>query len=231
VSGIPGRSRRPWSEAPRCEKERARSVQTTQITRTSRLLACGIVAGPLFISAALIQAAVRDGYQLSHHPISLLALGSSGWIQIANFVITGALYVACAVGMRRADAGIWGPRLIGTLGAGLILAGVFVTDAGAGFPPGAPEGAPEMSWHGVLHEVGFSLAFGGGLAGCLVFARRFATLEARRWAGAAVATPIAVLVIAGWPDLDSLSVRLVIDSAVLLGFVAATAARLMRRPA
>jgi hypothetical protein len=32
-----------------------------------------------------------------------------------------------------------------------------------------------------------------------------------------------------WPDLDSLSVRLVIGSAISVGFVAALAARLIRR--
>jgi hypothetical protein len=54
-----------------------------------------------------------DGFDLSRHPISLLSLGSLGWIQIANFVVTGGLYVACAVGMWRAlrpgRNGTWGP--------------------------------------------------------------------------------------------------------------------------
>jgi hypothetical protein len=47
----------------------------------------------------------------------LLSLGDLGWIQIANFVVTGALFVACAVGLRRVlhpgRAGTWGPRLVG----------------------------------------------------------------------------------------------------------------------
>jgi len=56
----------------------------------------------------------------------------------------------------RAD--IWGPILFAANGIGLVLAGVFVTDAGAGFPAGAPVGAPEsISWHGVLHEIGFAM--------------------------------------------------------------------------
>jgi len=42
-----------------------------------------------------------------------------------------------------------------------------------------------------------------------------------------VATPLAVLVLASWPDQDSLSLRLVIASAIQFGFVAAVAARLM----
>ena len=72
-----------------------------ETSTTRRLLACGIVAGPLFLVVALIQAFTRDGFDLSRHPISLLSLGELGWIQIANFIVTGGLYVACAVGLRR----------------------------------------------------------------------------------------------------------------------------------
>jgi Protein of unknown function (DUF998) len=212
------------------------SLQSTILsppaTRTSRLLACGIVAGPLFLTVGLAQAVTRDGYDLGRHPLSLLSLGDLGWVQIANFVLTGLLFIACAAGMRRAlrpgRGGTWGPLLVGGLGAGLVVAGVFVTDAGAGFPPGAPEGAPEMSWHGVLHEVGFALASVGMVAGCLVFARRFAAVAQWGWVGACVATAVSVVVLVAWPDLDGVSVRLVVASAILYGFVGALAAQLRR---
>jgi uncharacterized membrane protein YhhN len=82
-----------------------------------------------------------------------------------------------------------------------------------------------MSWHGVLHEVGFLLSFGGAIGACLVFARRHAALGRRGWAAAAVAAVVAVLVIAGWPDLNTLSVRLVIATAVLFAFPTAAAAQ------
>jgi hypothetical membrane protein len=199
---------------------------------TARLLACGVVAGPLFLAVLMIQAFTRDGFDLSRHPISLLSLGDLGWIQIANFVVTGALFVACSIGMRRVlrpgRSATWAPRLVGALGIALIVAGVFTTDPGAGFPPGAPAGAPEqISWHGMLHEVGFGLAFLGMIVGCLVFARRFAALKRRGWVAACVGTAAAALVLASWPD-TGVSVRLVIASAILFGFVAATTARLMR---
>src|SRR5918995_2732552 len=201
-------------------------------TQTARLLACGIVAGPLFLTVGLTQAFTRDGFDLSRHPLSLLSLGNLGWVQIANFVVTGGLFLACAAGMGRAlgpgRGGTWGPRLVGALGAGLVMAGVFVADAGAGFPPGAPAGAPQMSWHGVLHEIGFVLSTLGMLAGCLVFARRFAGLRQWGWVGGCVASAVAVLVLAAWPDLDGVSVRLVVASAVMFGFVAALAAHLLR---
>ncbi|HEV2894210.1 MAG TPA: DUF998 domain-containing protein, partial [Actinomycetota bacterium] len=69
------------------------TLPASAATRTSRLLACGIVAGPLFLAIGLTQAFTRDGFDLSRHPLSLLSLGDLGWVQIANFVVTGALFI------------------------------------------------------------------------------------------------------------------------------------------
>ncbi len=79
-----------------------RSEATTRLTRA--MLAAGIVAGPLFIVASLVQVLTRQGFDLTRQPISMLSLGDLGWIQIANFEVTGLLVLACAVGMRRARA-------------------------------------------------------------------------------------------------------------------------------
>lgn len=211
------------------QQDVANQITTVQ---TRRLLACGVVAGPLFLAVALLQAFTRGGFDLRRHPISLLSLGDLGWIQSANFVVSGALYVACAVGVRRTlrngRSGTWGPVLIGALGVGMIIAGVFVTDAGAGFPPGAPPGAPpEISWHGMLHSVGGLLSLSMMVA-CLVFARRFAALGQRGWVAACVGTLVAVVAVLAWPDMDSLSVRLLLGSALQSAFVAALAVHLMR---
>ena len=67
-----------------------------------KLLACGVLAGPVFIVASLAQAFTRSGFDLGRHPISLLSLGPLGSLQIANFVVSGMLYLAGAVGMRAA---------------------------------------------------------------------------------------------------------------------------------
>jgi hypothetical protein len=81
------------------------------------LLGCGLLAGPLFIAASLTQAFTRKGFDLGRHPISLLSLGAPGWVQIANFVVCGTLYLLGAAGMRQAlrqsRGGTWGPLLIG----------------------------------------------------------------------------------------------------------------------
>src|SRR6478672_6436559 len=79
---------------------------------------CGAVGGPLFVVAFLVQGAVRPGYDPMRHPVSSLALGPSGWTQVANFVVTGLLMLVFAVGLRRGlrDSGrhsTWGPPLIG----------------------------------------------------------------------------------------------------------------------
>jgi Protein of unknown function (DUF998) len=199
----------------------------------AKLLASGIAAGPLFLTVSLTQAFTRDGFELSRHPLSLLSLGDLGWVQIGNFVATGALNVACSVGIRRAlrdqSGGRWGPAFLAGFGVGLIMAGVFVTDAGAGFPPGAPLGAPErMSWHGVLHEIGFLLSLVSWTGACSVFTRTFSIARKRGWAVACISTVAAVLAVALWPDLSSISIRLVLATALQMGFVAALAARIGR---
>ena len=67
---------------------------------TSKLLMAGFVAGPFFIVLSLLQAFTRDGFDWIRHPASLLSLGDLGFIQIANFVITGLLFIACAAHIR-----------------------------------------------------------------------------------------------------------------------------------
>jgi hypothetical protein len=53
------------------------TLPASAATQTARLLACGIAAGPLFLTVGLTQAFIRDGFDLSRHPLSLLSLG--GW--------------------------------------------------------------------------------------------------------------------------------------------------------
>jgi Protein of unknown function (DUF998) len=204
----------------------------TTTTGTRALLACGVVAGPLFVAVALLQALTRDGFDLGRHPLSLLSLGELGWIQITNFVVAGLLVVAFAVGLRRVlhpgRGSRWGPLLVGLYGVGLIAGGVFVADAGAGFPPGAPAGAPEqLSWHGILHDAGHLLALLSLLVACFVLARRFAALGQRGWAGYCVATGVALLGLMAWPDRDTVLVQLAV--AIVLGWawLSVLAARLL----
>src|SRR5438034_5582212 len=80
---------------------------------TRALLRCGIVAGPLYIVAGAIQLVIRPGFDVRYNMLSQMALGDLGWIQVTNFVVSGLLVVASAVGIRRAlrsgPGSTWGP--------------------------------------------------------------------------------------------------------------------------
>jgi len=127
------------------------------VRRTRGLLSCGLAAGPVFVTAFLIQGATREGYRPSRHPVSSLALGPRGWVQAANFAVTGTLVIAGAAGLRRAGdpaAGTRvGPALIGAAGAGLIGAAIFATDPVSGYPPGTPAAPIAPSRTGLVHNL------------------------------------------------------------------------------
>jgi Protein of unknown function (DUF998) len=167
-------------------------------SRTNALLTAGVLAGPVFVLTVLAQALTRDGFDPRRHPLSLLALGDHGWIQITNFVACGVLAFASAFGLRRAlrgsRAGTWGPILIGTYGVGLVWGGVFSADPAYGFPVGTPDGAPEqLSWHGALHGIAPALAAIALVAAAFVFARRFAAEGRRGWVAYCVGAVVADL--------------------------------------
>jgi len=212
----------------------ASSETTTRVTRA--LLACGVVAGPLYVVVALLQVLSRDGFDLSRHPLSLLSLGDLGWIQITNFVVAGLLAVAFAVGLRRVlhpgRGGTWGPRLVGGYGVGLVAGGVFVADPALGFPPGAPAGIPDqLSWHAVVHAFAPPLAFLSLIVACFVLVRRFAAHRQRGWAAYSAATGVACLALSAWPGQDGLSVRLAVALVIGFAWVSVLAARLLTDPA
>jgi hypothetical protein len=164
------------------------SASTEHATNTTRaLLVCGAVAGPLFILASLIQALFRPGHDLSHQEVSLLSLGSSGWIQVSNFLIAGALFIAGAFGVRRflhdGPGQKWAPLLMGAIGVGMAAGGVFRVDPSSGYPIGSAAGASATAnWHGTLHTVFGSLAFLALVVLCFVLRGRFAATGERSWA-------------------------------------------------
>lgn len=153
---------------------------------TRSLLGYGVIAGPLYVLVSLAQTLTRDGFDLSRHQWSLLSNGDLGWIQITNFVVTGLMIIAFAVGLRRVLrpglGATWAPRLVGVYGASLIAAGAFRADPALGFPVGAPEEVTEVSWHGILHFAAAGVGFGCLIAACFVLARRFSAEGRRGWA-------------------------------------------------
>lgn len=128
---------------------------------TRTLLYAGVVAGPFYLALGVTQGLVREGFDFSRHPLSVLANGSFGWVQTANFAITGLMVIAAAVGLsrtlRRRPAMTW---FLGGYGLAMILAALFPADPVDGFPPGTPEGFPtSISTTGILHFACGAFAF------------------------------------------------------------------------
>lgn len=147
--------------------------------RTTSLLRWGIIAGPFYLALGVGQGLLRDGFSFARHPLSVLANGSWGWVQTANFALTGVMVLAAAAGMRRA----LGPKSRGVTwslyayGLGMILAALFPADPVDGFPPGTPEGFPtSISTTGLIHFIVGALTFTSlaisGFFGAWTFWRR-----------------------------------------------------------
>ena len=150
------------------------------------LLVCGALAGPFFTLAWLLEGATRTGYDPLRHPISSLAIGERGWTQAANFLLTGTLLLAFAIGLRRVLEGLKEPRrapfLIALIGIGLIGAGVFVADPMNGYPMGTPDLPLQYSLTGRLHRLFSAFVFLGLPVACFMFARFFAKHREDNWA-------------------------------------------------
>lgn len=161
------------------------------------LLAWGVVAGPFYLALGVGQAILRDGFDLARHPLSVLANGSFGWIQTVNFLASGAMVIAAAIGVRRALAPASGALAwcLAAYGLGMIGAAVFPADPVDGFPPGTPLGPPtSISSTGLLHFVFGALTFASlGISG-LVAAWTLRRRGMSVLASASLATGVAVLV-------------------------------------
>ncbi|MEO8032769.1 MAG: DUF998 domain-containing protein [Gemmatimonadota bacterium] len=162
-------------------------IRAASASRTRLLLLGGVLAGPFYVLVGLGQILLRPGFDIHRHALSLMSNGNLGWIQVGNFIISGCLVIAGALGVRRAlapgRAGTWGPLLLGVYGLGLIGAGLLVADPMDGFPLGTPPGPPAVtSWHGPYHFVAGGIGFFGLIAACFVFARRYFGAGRPGWA-------------------------------------------------
>ncbi|GAA4591044.1 hypothetical protein BJY16_000142 [Actinoplanes octamycinicus] len=205
---------------------------------TRFLLGALAVAGPLWATVSLVQAATRDGFDLTRHPLSLLSTGSLGWLQITNFVLAGILLVAGATGLRRAVTSRWAPRLVRVSGLGMIAAGLLVMDPADGYPIGTPPGMPPaMSWHSIGHMVAGSITFTALIAACYVLARHFAVLAghsgtagARRTAVAAALSGTALLAGDIWAMTGAPAGSLTLAAGAITAMCFLTVAAIRTRP-
>ena len=202
----------------------------TPVRSTRTLLIAGALAGPLFAVLATGQVLLRDGFDLRRHPLSLLATGGPGFVQVANFVLAGIGVLCLAVAVRRTiPDGVgrrWLAPLIAIFGLGLVASGVFVMDAENGFPIGTPEGpAPVMSWHGIAHIVAATVAFTGLAAACIVLAVR---MGRRRAGWAAVLNACAALVFLAPVNPAWASIQVAVNGLVAFTWTTAVALWLLR---
>ena len=174
-------------------------------TLTTALLACGVVAGPLFVAVFMIEGATRPGYDPVGMVISLLSLGSGGWVQVVNFVVDGILLLAFAIGLRRVwdgrtEAGSVASTLFATIGIALIGAGFFTTDPGGGYPP--LTAVPRTTLHSSLHELASLFVFAPMPLAIAAASRHLFRVGERPWAwyaaiSAAVAGVITLVLLSG----------------------------------
>ena len=146
---------------------------------TKKLLLCGAVGSPLFVFVFTVAGAVRPNYSPLRQNVSSLEVGEFGWIQSGNFVVTGFLFLAFSLGLRRALEPLgatWQPTVIALVALGLIGAGLFT-----------PQDNP------VLHDVSSAPVFLGLPIGCAAFGRLFKRHASHGWATYSFLTGAAIL--------------------------------------
>jgi hypothetical protein len=153
---------------------------------------------------------------------SALARGDLGLLQSLNFILLGVLVVIFGQGLRTQFVHRW-PGFIATMGLGAVgvsgVFGAFVTDL-----PGEP-----ISWHGLLHAIGFLLLMLGSAV--IFFASGLALRGASGWKGywvySLLNAPLAIAVAAALSPFGQVSFYGLV--AVLLAWFGVMGARLRQR--
>ncbi|MEV0733226.1 DUF998 domain-containing protein [Polymorphospora sp. NPDC050346] len=120
----------------------------------------GAAGAALFVLVFLVDGWSRPNYAPVRHPVSALALGGRGWIQTANFVVSGSAITVGALGVVFQGPSILLGVVLAAFGLALVASGVFRMDPMLGYPPGAPEGIPgEHSIRHRLHDHAGAVVF------------------------------------------------------------------------
>ena len=147
---------------------------------TKKLLLCGVVGSPLFVFVFTVAGAVRPNYSPFRQNVSSLEVGELGWIQSANFIVTGFLFLAFSLGLRRALKPLgatWQPIIIALVALGLIGAGLFTPQSNA-----------------LLHDLSSAPVFFGLPIGCVTIGHLFQRHARPGWATYSFLTGAAILV-------------------------------------
>lgn len=137
----------------------------------------GIIAPIIFVGVFLLEGWLRPGYDAMAQYVSELSLGPRGWVQIANFLITGFLLLLFAFSVhsefKEGKASRFGWILLTISALALLVSGPLVMD-----PASTPR--DQWTWHGILHQLIGALGFFSmAPVICFVFWRRFR--EDKKW--------------------------------------------------
>ena len=167
--------------------------------RTKTFLICGAIAGPFFVLVVLIEGITRINYNSFRYPLSSLSIGDLGWIQIANFIITGLLLFLFSIGLKQTfnspNEKFRAPLMMMIVGIGLIGAGIFSTDPIYGYPVDKPLMLAQFSIHGHLHDAFSILVFIFLPLSCFLFRKRFVAKGERGWANYSFFTGISMIAV------------------------------------
>lgn len=198
---------------------------------TPALLRFGVLVGPFYLVIGILQGVVRDGFDFGRHALSHLANGPGGWIQTANFILSGLMVIAAAGGIARVlkPAGRMVSWFLGAFGASMLVAAAFPADPVDGFPPGTPIGNPaSITTTGLVHFAAGGLGFTFLAVSCFLAARAMSRRNAPSLARLSLLSGLAVVVgffgpfvglpfgipgiwfavVAGWTWLAVVSMRL-----------------------
>lgn len=129
----------------------------------------GMVGSVLFVSVFTVYGWLCPGYSPMSMFVSELSLGPYGWVQMLNFLLTGALVLVFGRGLAAhfttGAASRTAPVLVQCMGVSLMASGLFTTDPSAMFD--------QASAHGVVHGIFGAIFFTLAPVSCFVFYRRF----------------------------------------------------------
>lgn len=199
-------------------------------TSTRRLLYAAALAGPCFFISSTVQGLLREGFDLRSHPLSQLATGGPGWVQMVSFVLAGLGGIALAVAQRRlvrtGPASRIAPIFLGVFGVAFVIAGGFPMDPQNGFPVGAPEGVVEMSWHSVVHSTAAAISFTALAGACIALLVR--AIRGRR-PGASIGNGLVAVVLLLPISPTGSSLQIAVTGLIAYGWVTVSALQLLRQ--
>ncbi|MEU4241257.1 DUF998 domain-containing protein [Actinoplanes sp. NPDC026619] len=190
------------------------------MSRDRYLLWCGALGGPLFIAVFLINDRIRPDYDPVSDFVSEAAIGPGGWLQIANFLVTGILMLALSIAAGRVVSR-WTGRLLSVFGLCLLLAGLFVSD---------PSPHTTRTGHGIVHDVVSAIIFLASLPAAAFVAARWRPTPPWTWYSRTVGVAVPTLFLLAGAIAPATGVFQRLAIAVGWTWTAALALRALNQP-